>query len=489
MPVPDVSTALGLVLYDTTPSQLVDRAYLDKVTKLAEASFPDGSIEAVQIESLAVIVAEIAYGLNRIPGAVLEALLTQAYLVARSPGVYPSMTVQFTAGAAGASIPAGTLVQVGAGDTAVVFATTAALTMIAGTTTATVTATGTTYTDAANGTAAGTPLTILSATTGVTAAQVSVAVAGGAGPEDSTAYLTRASNRIARLNDSLGLPSHFTSRALEDPAVARAYTVDNTLTDTLSTPTGVTATPSTTGGTLAAATYSYRVSAVNARGETLASTAVTAITTGTTGSVAVAWAAVSVPTGVDPVTGYRVYGRTGTVGLLTTTAAGTLSYTDTGAATPGAAVATANTTAVPAGSAPGFVTVAVLGPGGALVAAATKTALQNAMDAQAQGNLAPRVIDPTITNVNVTATVHVTAGSTLATVQAAVVAALQAYLAPSSWPWSATVRRNDLIAIMEGVTGVDYVNAGDPSVPAADVVLSGVAPLANAGTLTITALV
>jgi hypothetical protein len=59
----------------------------------------------------------------------------------------------------------------------------------------------------------------------------------------------------------------------------------------------VTATPSTTGGTLAAGTYYYRVSPVIARqGELIPSTEISATTTGTTSSVALSFAT---PTGVD----------------------------------------------------------------------------------------------------------------------------------------------------------------------------------------------
>jgi hypothetical protein len=83
------------------------------------------------------------------------------------------------------------------------------------------------------------------------------------------------------------------------------------------------ATPSTTGGTLAAGTYFYRVTALNASGETVGSLEAFAITTGSTGSVALSWPAV---TGA---TSYRVYGRAqGAQALYFNTAIP--SFTDTG---------------------------------------------------------------------------------------------------------------------------------------------------------------
>ena len=110
----------------------------------------------------------------------------------------------------------------------------------------------------------------------------------------------------------------------------------------LTTPIGVAATGAATGGTLVAASYFYRVSAINTRGETLASTEVpSGALTGTTSSVALSW------TAVPGATGYRVY-RTTTSGTYTSPAflsapSGT-TYTDTGGtALTAGTVTTANT--------------------------------------------------------------------------------------------------------------------------------------------------
>jgi hypothetical protein len=85
---------------------------------------------------------------------------------------------------------------------------------------------------------------------------------------------------------------------------ASATASSGTVTSQLVTPTGVGTSTATTGGQLAAATYGYRVSAVNEYGETTASTTVTRVTTGTTSTVTVSW------TAVVGATAYRIYGRT-----------------------------------------------------------------------------------------------------------------------------------------------------------------------------------
>lgn len=92
-------------------------------------------------------------------------------------------------------------------------------------------------------------------------------------------------------------------------------------------------------GTLGAGTYYYRVSAVNANGETLASTE-TSIVLGGTGGVNVNWGKVS------GATGYKIYGRaTGSQQLLATV--GDVStWLDSGAISPSGALPVENTTGI-----------------------------------------------------------------------------------------------------------------------------------------------
>lgn len=113
-----------------------------------------------------------------------------------------------------------------------------------------------------------------------------------------------------------------------------------TLTD-LATPTADTHTTASTGGTMAPGTYYYRISALNAWGETLASTESSIVVpAGTnTNTVTVKWLAVS------KATSYKVYGRsTGAELYMATVTAPTLLWLDTGSVTPAGALPTYNTT-------------------------------------------------------------------------------------------------------------------------------------------------
>lgn len=102
--------------------------------------------------------------------------------------------------------------------------------------------------------------------------------------------------------------------------------IDTVVNASIAIPSDVAATGSTTGGTLAADTYYYAVTALDANGETIASEEVEATTTGSTSSVALTW---------DTVAGassYRVYKGTATGDYDEYFTATTNSKTDTGSA-------------------------------------------------------------------------------------------------------------------------------------------------------------
>ncbi|QDH48199.1 major tail protein [Arthrobacter phage MamaPearl] len=96
----------------------------------------------------------------------------------------------------------------------------------------------------------------------------------------------------------------------------------------------------TTGGTLPAGQTYWRITAINANGETLGSNEITSLLTGTTSTQVMTWAA------IPGATGYRVYRGTFSGGQdrLVTTLGAVTTYTDTGAAGSAGSVPSANTT-------------------------------------------------------------------------------------------------------------------------------------------------
>ena len=136
------------------------------------------------------------------------------------------------------------------------------------------------------------------------------------------------------------------------------------------------------------------------------------------------------------------------------------------------------------GDHPGNVTVVVYGDDAPL-SSGEKTTLRDSLELRAMANLIVHVIDPTITPVDVTVSVGIEPTATEATVLQAVEDRLIEYLSPTTWPWAGTVRRNELISVIDQVPGVSYVDTITD--PASDIVLDPGQTLVEAGTIVVTA--
>ena len=132
----------------------------------------------------------------------------------------------------------------------------------------------------------------------------------------------------------------------------------------------------------------------------------------------------------------------------------------------------------------GFITVVVYGDNAPLTND-QKIALNTTLTESGVTNIIVTLIDPTLTEVDVTVSVKVVSGYNSAAVLAAVTERLETYLSPNTWPWAGTVRRNEIISIVDQVPGVDYV--GTLTDPAADIALSEGDTLTVSGTITVTA--
>jgi hypothetical protein len=103
-------------------------------------------------------------------------------------------------------------------------------------------------------------------------------------------------------------------------------------------------------------------------------------------------------------------------------------------------------------------------------------------------------VNPTVTTINIVFAIHCTTGANASVVIASVTAALQALINQATWgggsntpptwdPSAGTVRYLQVAAAIESVSGVDYLSTLTLNGSAADVTISGVAPLANYGTI------
>jgi uncharacterized phage protein gp47/JayE len=372
MPVPDLTPYVDLTLDDRTTQDLFDGFLADALSRAPEWDPLEVSPAVIYAQSILVAASELLFAVNRLPGALLEALGRRGYQLPRGTGVAAAATMTFiVADTDGHVLPAGTRVALDVDGELVTFTTDVDAAVAAGNDTGVVAITADDVGTAANGVAAGAPVQVIDSIAFLDEASLATAVAGGLEPEASEDYLTRLAARLQRQTLVLTVASQFEFAALEVPGVSRALGIDR----------------------------------------------------------------------YDPATG----------------------------PTPGDNL--------------GHVTVALADVAGVAVTPAVRADVAAAIGPATQGGLITHLIDPTITAVPVTMTVHRDGTLDDAGAAAAVTAALEAYLSPATWPWAGTVFVNELEHVARSVPGIDRVVV--TTVPAADEALPGDAPLASAGAIVV----
>ena len=132
--------------------------------------------------------------------------------------------------------------------------------------------------------------------------------------------------------------------------------------------------------------------------------------------------------------------------------------------------------------------VAVRDVTGELVSTLVKTEVDADLQSKREVNFIINVIDPTYTSVRAVFTAVAYRGFDVSVVRAAAIAALTEFLSPAAWgrpqfgdvaSWvnTPTVRLNDVIALLDGVDGVNYVSSLTINGAATDLALTGYVPL------------
>lgn len=224
----DARAYTDLILDDRTAQDLVRVAVQQLAIALPDIVLREGHTESVLIEAVGQMVSETIYALNQAPAAATETLL-RLYGLTRDAGAPAVGTVRFAmAGGYRVEAPAGVRLRLdlGGGLPAVALITDAGFVAETGTLTVDVAVTADRNTADPNATPPGTGLTLLTSIAGVEQVTVQTALTAGRDPETSRLFLDRGVARLARLVETLVLPEHFSAAALEDPRVARAFTVD-----------------------------------------------------------------------------------------------------------------------------------------------------------------------------------------------------------------------------------------------------------------------
>lgn len=227
---PDLTAYTSLVLYDKDPQDMVAEAIAARQTAFPAYQPQEGDVDLELMGSLASIVAEIGYALNRSTNGLMEVLARGPLNVLRSEGApaTATVTVNVTPSAVGVEIPAGTAFSADLGTgTVVLFLTDTAVVSAASASTVVAPVTATVNGTAANNLAAGTSLAVRSPVTAINSATLATVTAGGSDPESDESWLTRIAAKLARQTQTLVQPADFLSFAADWPGVYRAYAVNN----------------------------------------------------------------------------------------------------------------------------------------------------------------------------------------------------------------------------------------------------------------------
>jgi hypothetical protein len=187
----------------------------------------EGNTEVLLMEAIALAIAENVATINRLPGAVVEAVLHLAG-VDRDFGAPAIGTATINlADGLGYTIPTGTRFYLPLATGTVVFLAQAPDTQIAaGATSATINLISQINTAAANGVTTGTRLVLADQLSMVQTVVLASTVSSGRDPETDAAWRDRGVARLKRLSDALVVPAQFNAFIDEDVRIGRVMTVD-----------------------------------------------------------------------------------------------------------------------------------------------------------------------------------------------------------------------------------------------------------------------
>lgn len=478
------------VALPTEPADVLSDQVTDLQTRVPGWVGQPGNLDQSVLEVVAFTLATLIDVAGSVQDTIFRELLASLFGILPDDATFATVDSTWTMkDSSGYTIPAATEVKVAtAGDTAVGFEVVNAVTVSPG---STVTATGGVQLRALVAGSSGTGLsgtasmvTPIEGPTVVTLVGISV---GGRDAEEDAAFLDRGRKRLQRLTFGLVLPADVEQAILEIDGVSRVLVIDNYVAGTNELQ-DITVTAATAGTftitwnaqTTAAIQWNAAASAVQTALEGLSNIDVgDVVCTGgplMTAPVRVEFTGLLARTNVAAMTTTSSLTGGGAAATVTTARAGI-------ASTPASA---ASLTVVPIDDAGQPVPSGVLAEVMAMLAASRE-----------QGFLFTSAT-PTYAPVNVSCVGTAYVGFDAASVQAAVISAVTAYLSPANWgvpafgdqrTWiqKTTVRHGELYAVINGVPGLDEVTSLlVNSVSDADVSLSGLAPLPTPGVISAT---
>ena len=330
---------------------------------------------------------------------------------------------------------------------------------------------------------------VLTALDWLASVSVQGASSGGEDAEDDDAYMARLARRISIMAPRPVLADDFALMAMDEPGVYRATASDNTEIQTrseinqisLSGYTGGSFTVTVDGQTTSGIAYNANLATWLSTIEALSTVAPgdLVLTGANPGTVTLTWGGAKA--NVDIVVSVNFSGLTGP-------GSASLVQLQQGGSQPRYDVERA-------------VAVSLLDENGAEPAPAVVAAVDAILQASREQNFIVNIIPPTFTTVNVDVSVVAIPGWDHDDVDAEVTTAIEEYLSPANWgmPFGSDgevgwdnvtfVRYLELATLVNNIQGVDYVQTlqlGAPTLGTSNILLTGIFPLPQAGTVTVT---
>lgn len=224
---PDIGSYVDLRLFDVPDQALIDAMITHYGIVNPGWIAREGNTEVLLMETIALGIAEGVVAINRLPGAVVEAILQLAE-VSKDYGAPATATATVTvADGLGYTIPTGTRFYLPLTTGTVVFLSEAPdVTIPSGQTSVIVPIITEINTAAGNGVQAPTRLVLADSLYMVQSVALASTVTGGRDPETDEQWRDRGVARFRRFSDALTVPRHFNAAIDEDARVGRVMTID-----------------------------------------------------------------------------------------------------------------------------------------------------------------------------------------------------------------------------------------------------------------------
>jgi hypothetical protein len=430
MPSPDIRNYVDLTVYDLQPTDIYDASVEYAATAVPEWTPVPGSVEDALLQAASLMTGELVGAINRLPSGVVEALL-KLYGVERIAGTAPTGTVIFTLTTFnGATVPVGTRIghfdSTGDEPVLFVFETTAAAAAPVGENVVEAPVMGLTSTRYP-ALMAGESLQLLSALSFVDGVVLEGDLDAGANPESDIDYIGRATAVFGQLSEAIALPQQMDNYTLLTyPAVYRSKSYSRV--------------------------KSFRtITSLNR-----SSNVVTA--TFATPTDLVLGDRIRVTDADESFVGTFLVGGTDGVDVYWSQVASNAS-----SSAPGVAHSYKFQNDFRDESTEeyvlqnGYVTVYASAIGGASATSGVLDAAQTDLAGKVVAGLILKVDHAVVAPIGVDVTITKTRTVAASVVQQAVRDAIAEYAHPDYWPWEERVYRNELIALIDRVPGVDRV--------------------------------